>query len=319
MNTPIYIVNLDLPPAQRWTFLAEHTDEINELLGFYLNDFAEASPIFENIALYKDAIIPQHYQEELASIAAISNFTADEVLIANLYYDILKFYLGCTAFVAAKEGQILHARNLDWHTDNNMLSRYSCIFDYQKGGQTIFKTVGWLGFIGVLSGIKLQRFSLTFNSILSYDMPEIAYPVSFLLRDVLENALTFQTAKTQLETTTIASDCLLLLSGIKPNEKVVIERTPTRFVTRTTKDNYIVVTNDYKELENAKQENSLLQSTSCRRFDQTIYRLKKQLPLDTATCLSILKDEKIQMGITVQQMVFDNLSGEISLIRVGVD
>ena len=109
-----------------------------------------------------------------------------------------------------------------------------------------------MGFIGALSGTKPGKFSLTLNAVLSKDSPEIAVPVSFLLRDVLENANSFHEAKETLEKTTIASDCLLLLSGTTSDEMVVIERTPKRSATRGPNNGVICVTNDYKLLENGK-------------------------------------------------------------------
>jgi acid ceramidase/N-acylethanolamine-hydrolysing acid amidase len=312
-----HIINLDLPINERWGFLINYKSEINELLQYYLNDFEGGEFIFESIGEYKKEIISKEYLEEIDFISSISNFTPDQVLIANLYYDVLKFYFGCTAFAVEHNGSILHSRNLDWWTENNILSDYSKIFLYQKDGKTIYKTVGWVGFVGALSGTKPGKFSLTLNAVLSNDSPEIALPVSFLLRDILNTADSFEEAKDKLEQTTIASDCLILLSGTETKEMVVIERTPTRFATRTTESKFITVTNDYKKLENNTKEESVLQLTSCGRFNRTQELLEKQVPTDFEKCFDILKDENVMMGITVQQMVFRNETGEIKLIKTG--
>ena len=317
MKNTEHIINLDLPPNERWSFLIDYKSEINELLQYYLNDFDGGEFIFESIGEYKKEIISTEYLEEIEYISSISKFTPDEVLIANLYYDVLKFYFGCTAFALENNGSILHSRNLDWWTENNILSDYSKIFLYQKNGKIIYKTVGWVGFVGALSGTKPGKFSLTLNAVLSNDNPEIALPVSFLLRDILNTADSFEEAKDKLEQTTIASDCLILLSGTQTNEMVVIERTPTRYATRTTENKFITVTNDYKKLENNTKEESVLQSTSCGRFNRTQELLEKQIPTDYEKCFEILKDENVMMGITVQQMVFNNETGEIKLIKTG--
>lgn len=317
MKKEEHIVNLDLPADKRWLFLTDYRDEINELLLCYLSDFEGAGFIFESIGDYKKHIISTEYLEEIEFIASISKFTPDQVLIANLYYDVLKFYFGCTAFASDNAGTIMHSRNLDWHTENNLLSQHSKIFSFQRKGETIFKTVGWTGFIGALSGIKPNSFSLTLNAVLSNDSPEIAVPVSFLLRDILDTSNSFEDAKQKLERTSIASDCLILLSGVKSNEMVVIERTPKRFATRKPENGFIIVTNDYKQLENNITGESVLQSTSCGRFDRTQELLVKKTPTNFDECFDILKDEKVIMGITVQQMVFNNRSGEIKLIKTG--
>lgn len=317
MKDEEHIVNLDLSADKRWLFLVDYKDEINELIQCYLNDFEGADFIFESIADYKKETISQEYLEEIEFIASISDFSSDQVLIANLYYDVLKFYFGCTAFAVYNKGSVIHSRNLDWHTENNLLSQHSKIFNFQRNGETVFKTVGWAGFIGALSGTKPDGFSLTLNAVLSNDSPEIAFPVSFLLRDILDSSNSFDDAKQKLEQTSIASDCLILLSGIKSNEMAVIERTPKRFATRESENGFITVTNDYKQLENNLTGESVLQSTSCGRYDRAQELLKDKIPSNFNECLTILKDEKVMMGITVQQMVFDNKTGEIKLIKTG--
>ena len=313
MNIPEYIVNLDAPPEERWEFLRSYKDEIEALLTYYLNDLAGIEFVNELIPAYRAAYISEEYVKEIATIAGFLKFSNEAVLLANLYYDILKSYFGCTAFAVDNEEGLFHGRNLDWHTENKLLSKYTAIFDFQKNGKTIFKSVGWKGFIGVLSGIHPKNFSFTLNAILSDDPPEIAYPISFFIRDVLTNANSFDEAKTLLENKMIASDCLLLLSGVASNEFVVIERTPTRFATRSSSNNRIVVTNDYKLLKetgNNSNENILAQ-TSCQRYERTKFLLGSRPITAPEDCLGILKDEDVKMNITVQQMVFNNRKGTL--------
>jgi len=317
MNTKEHIVNLDLPPFERWGFLAQYSKEVDELIGCYLKDFSGEEEIFESFDFYKDQVISREYLEEIEYIASISKYTPDQILIANLYYDVLKFYFGCTAFAFESEKGVIHARNLDWHTDNNLLSKHSMIFNFQRDGKTIFKSVGWPGFIGVLSGTKKQKFSVTLNAVLSPDSPEIATPISFFLRDVLTESDSYEDSKQKLESTTIASDCLLLLSGTNASELSVIERTPTRFATRYPENGHLIVTNDYKKLENIELKEGVLQSTSCGRYDRANALLIESKPPTEKDCLKILQDNSVMMGITVQQMVFNNETGNIELIITG--
>ncbi len=310
-----HIIDLDLPAKERWKFLLDYREEVNELLECYLSDFEEAGYLFDDINQYKTEVVSAELLEEIEFIASISNFTAQEVLVANLYYDVIKFYFGCTAFAVESDGVILHARNLDWWTDNNILSEYSKIFDFRKNNATVFKTVGWPGFIGALSGVSPQKFSITLNSILSNDPPEIATPITFLLREVLENADSYENAKGILENTGIACDCLLLIAGANKGEMAVIERTPKRYATRLASNHFIAVTNDYKLLENEEFSGSELQSTSCSRFERAVQLIAEDIPKTTADCFNVLKDKDVMMGITVQQMVFDIGRGQIELIR----
>ncbi|WP_196887840.1 C45 family autoproteolytic acyltransferase/hydolase [Aureivirga sp. CE67] len=310
------IINLDLPAKERWLFLEKYKKEIEDLIEYYLADLSEAEFLFDEIDSYKNSIITTEYLEEISSLASFTKFTENEILIANLYYDVLKFYFGCTAFAVENNGTIFHSRNLDWHTENDLLSKHSRVFDFQKNGKTVFKSVGWVGFIGVLSGNKPNQFSITLNAVLSNDSPEIAQPITFLLRDVLTNCNSFSEAEEILKNTTIICDCLLLLSGTKSDEKIVIERTPKRAEIRKPEKNHIVVTNDYKKLENTNFSQNLLQETSCGRFNKTDELLNQKNPENLEDCISILKNPEIQMGITVQQMVFNNNTGEILFEKV---
>ncbi|MBO9702535.1 MAG: hypothetical protein J7604_20155 [Sporocytophaga sp.] len=132
-----HIVNLDLPPDQRWAFLIGYKEAIYDLLQCYLNDFEGADFIFDNIEVFKKTIISEEYLWEIEFIASISNFSSNEVLIANLYYDILKFYFGCTAFAICNGHTVLHGRNLDWHTENNLLGKHTRFFTF-KGKEKRF-------------------------------------------------------------------------------------------------------------------------------------------------------------------------------------
>ncbi|MBT1689943.1 C45 family autoproteolytic acyltransferase/hydolase [Dawidia soli] len=318
-TTPIpeHIVDLDLAPRERWQFLSGYMTDMDELLRCYLRDFDGVEPqLLEGMTAYKKNILPAHYLEEIGCVASFSRFSEDQVLLANLYYDILKFYFGCTAFAVDAGETTFHCRNLDWHTENNVLSRHSMIFDFRRDGKTLFKTVGWPGFIGALSGIKPGKFSLTLNAVLSRDKPEIAFPISFLLREVLASAGSYNEARTILEQTPIASDCLLLLSGVGVQERVVIERTPRRAAIRESGERFIAVTNDYKKLENGTDTaGNIIQATSCGRYDRALTLLRTAIPKNSNACMNILQDEDVAMQITVQQMVFNNKTGEISLFR----
>jgi acid ceramidase len=109
---------------------------------------------------------------------------------------------------------------------------------------------------------------------------------------------------------------LILLSGTQKEEKIVLERTPTRYATRTSEEDHIIVTNDYKILTNeVVSGGNILRDTSCGRYDTTQELLREQTPSDAIACLNILKNKHVMIGITVQQMVFEINTGAITLIK----
>lgn len=312
MNRKNIIVNLDLPPNKRWLFLENYKTEMSELFSYYIEEF-EPLPFIQQRLNELKTEIPKRYIEEIEFVASLVEFTPDQVFLVNLQYDLLSLCMGCTAFAVATGNTILHARNLDWFETNNILNKNTCIFDYQKSGKTIFKSVGWPGFIGVFSGIKPNSFTVTLNSAESMYKSKIAYPISLLIRSVLERGTDFKEAKQVLEHNFISSDCLLLLSGTQPHEMVVIERTPTHGRTRKAKSNHIVVSNHYMRIANRFDEGNILQNTSHIRYYHTIDLLNKNTPTDYIGCFDILCNKLVMQDMTVQQMVFDNKTGDIRI------
>ncbi len=173
-----------------------------------------------------------------------------------------------------------------------------------------FTTVGWPGFIGAFSGTAPGRFSLTLNAVISDEPLQSATPIVFLLRQVLEEAPDFKSALRTLAETPIASDCLLLLTGVHTGEMAVIERSPSRAEIRLPQNGRIFVTNDYRLLQTGLHNpESELQATACGRYNRISALVASQIPKDAEHCLNYLSDDSVRMGITVQQMVFQASSG----------
>jgi len=307
-------INLNDTPEVRWNCLKEYKNEISVLINTYLNDLEDVV-FFESVLdYYKASFINPTYLRELEGIASFTEFTVDNLLIANLYYDALKLVFGCTAFSLNSNENNLHARNLDWWSDNNSLKKYTKIFDFEKDGEIVFSSIGWPGFIGVFSGIKPKKYAITLNAVLSQESPAFASPITFKIREVFESINTYSEAIHILSNDPIASDCLLLVTGAQKYERVVIERTPSKYSVRKpdSKDN-LIVTNNYLKMDNKNIEGDILQESSCGRYSRTEELLAKIKPKKDSECFTVLDDENVKMSITMQQMVFNINEGTISL------
>jgi hypothetical protein len=98
---------------------------------------------------------------------------------------------------------------------------------------------------------------------------------------------------------------------------VVVERTPTRHAhRRAIAGEPLRVTNDYVSIDadTGEPANELMQ-TSCGRYDRIAELLLADPPKDLERCIAHLCDDRVMMGITVQQMAFRASSGEY-LVRV---
>ena len=311
---PEITVDLDAPPAERWRELTPYLEQARELLQAYAGSLGDPAALLPLVGTHGEQWFEADHREEIAALARLAGTSPDAVLLANLTYDATKYLWGCTAFAVDTESGPLHARNLDWWTENGLLSRYTQVANYMRGGRCLYRVVGWPGFAGALSGVAPGRFSVTLNAVSSPDPPALAQPVTFLLRTVLESAADFDDGVERLARTPIMCDCLLLVTGTRPGEMVVIERTPTRHALRFARDGFLVVTNDYRKLDAPEESEGMdvLLQTACGRFDRATALLMQHRPQSAEECFAILRDPQIQMSITVQQMVFSPAEGTVT-------
>lgn len=308
-------VDLSRPANERWQQTRAERRAAKELLTYYKRDLgldAEMSMLLLSVA---NQVIPDEYRQEIEGMSERAGIDVLDGVLLNLYYDALKTIWGCTAVSLETSNGNIHARNLDWWTDESLLSRTTQVSHFINAPAGDFFTVGWPGFVGALSGFAPQRFALSINSVLSEDSPSISLPVVSLLRKVLESCKTFAEAVELSARTDIASDAIIVVTGARKGERVVIERTPTRHALRSVADEPLVAANDYLSLQEAGSSVSgMLAESSCSRFDRAIQLLTKAPVNSAENALLILSDDQIKMGITAQQMAFNVTSGQLYVI-----
>lgn len=257
-------VDLAQPPAKRWALSPQHREQAGELLDLYLRDLGADDAVLAILEANASEVLPPDYYAEVSAVASALERPLSHLIAGNLYYDATKTLWGCTAFAVDTARGPLHARNLDWTTHNRLLNDHTLVTTFINAPAGPFTTVGWPGFIGVLSAVAPQRFSVSLNAVLSTDPANVAIPVVFLLRQVLEQAESYAQAVDMLANTAIASDCLLLVAGPLHDQMCVIERTPTRHAVRSPNEQAIFVTNDYLLLDSDSVPTlGSLQATAC--------------------------------------------------------
>jgi len=308
--SPELTIDLRRPPETRWHLTPAQRQQARELLASYKADLGVPPETAEFlITAAKEVVRPDHWVE-IESLADALAIPVSDAALCNFYYDALKVVIGCTAFAVNTGDSVLHARNLDWWSENGALTRYTAACRFTGGAAGEFITIGWPGFIGAFSGVAPGRFAVTLNAVLSLEPAQPATPVVFLLRTVLEEARSFDEAVSILSSTMIPCDCLLLVTGTRPGEMVAIERTPTRHAVRSAQRGFICVTNDYHLLHaDPGVARSELLATSCQRFQRVDALMQDQRPHDPEACFRYLNDPSVKMQITVQQMVFHAATG----------
>ncbi|WAQ99286.1 ASAH1-like protein [Mya arenaria] len=156
-----------------------------------------------------------------------------EVTLYNIFYEI---FTVCTSIVAQdSNGTLYHARNLDfglfmgWDPKNRTweiteLLRPAIVnLDFQRGGKTVFKSVNYAGYVGILTAISPGKFTLTMNERFTLDGGYIGIInliltgkgtwMGFLTRATMEKAESFKEARAMLTSTQMIAPAYFILAG----------------------------------------------------------------------------------------------------------
>ncbi|XP_069833799.1 acid ceramidase isoform X2 [Dendropsophus ebraccatus] len=251
-NAPVYTLNLDQPPSERWKQiitdkkqpLTAMIQQIKDLVKFVFH----SEKLIDLVDTKLPALVgnlPPPFDEEIKGIADASGLPLGEVMLFNIFYEV---FTVCTSVVAEDpSGKLLHARNLDfglflgWDVKNNswmvteLLRPLVVNVNFQRNNKTVFLSTSFAGYVGMLTGMKPGILTLTMNERFSLDGGYIGVIewilgirqgawMSFLTRSVLENATSYEEAKTLLSKTVLLAPAYFILGGNKSGEACVITR-----------------------------------------------------------------------------------------------
>jgi hypothetical protein len=202
------------------------------------------------------------HKKEIKQIAALMEVKPEDVLAANLIYDVTTL-IGCSSFAYQGEFGMEHGRCLDWDFPNDYLKKYVGVYE-MPGDVTDYKSVTWPGLLGTFTAVKPKGFSVSVNQVTSprsiWDallaLSQGAYPVSWAVREVMETAEGYKDAIDQLKSIPLLAPALFLVCGVTKEEgAVVIERTPTKANVRWCDSNFTLsVTNHTKIFEQEEED-----------------------------------------------------------------
>ncbi|XP_008297501.1 acid ceramidase [Stegastes partitus] len=247
-----YTVDLDLPPSKRWTALI--TDKKTELVNMIqaikdlANAFVPSGRLIELVDITLPLMVdtlPSPFNDEIKGIADASGIHLGEVVLFNIFYEV---FTVCTSVVAEdNKGNLFHGRNLDfglflgWDVKNKSWSISEKLkplvvnLDFKRNNRTVFKSTNFAGYVGMLTGIKPHVFTLTMNERFSLDGGYIGILewifgqrdgmwMSFLTRSVLENANSYEEAKSRLAQTKMLAPAYFILGGNSTGQGCIITR-----------------------------------------------------------------------------------------------
>lgn len=188
------------------------------------------------------------YAADIRAWAKGTGIPEEDLIFGNLIYEISQFgscFGGCTATAFNLPGGsgVALVRNMDWPLSG--IGELTCIIQY-NGPCGTFTSIGWPGFVGVLSAIATGRFSATINQAPQVGLPRAQWPASLALRWAFENTESYEAAVTDLVDTPMAASAFFLVAGTEPDQAVVIEHTGREAHCRQMRRGVISVANHYQ-------------------------------------------------------------------------
>jgi len=202
--------------------------QVLALLGEIIPEWLEPSVV----TIAEDLVLPYlgEYGQEIKTLAEFAKIPVGVGVLLNIFYEI---EAGCTSIVAQDEqGKMFHVRNMDFDMAKT-LRQLTIRVEYQKQGKTIFWATTFVGYVGVLTGMKPGSFAISLNerdtgyiveNLLEALLVPGTYVASFLIREILTNINGYDEAVKAISSPSLVAPAYIIVSGANPGEGVVITR-----------------------------------------------------------------------------------------------
>lgn len=234
---PRYVINLDLPPSQRWRSLVTTYKEKCLTAHHRIEKLIQSIPLgqtAQTIATWlvsaSDYTNSVMHRDELASIAEILEQPFEKIVLAQLVYEMCAC---CTSAVFSYQETNTHFRTMDWGMD--FLKDLTVELDFQKQQKTQFLAVSWVGYIGIMTGMLPNKYSIALNFRTSnYNIlgniqraMTMCWPIGHLIRYILEDGMSCKMATETCCTASLISPCYITICS---TDSCIITRDPDRLV-----------------------------------------------------------------------------------------
>uniref|UniRef100_A0A3Q0RNR8 N-acylethanolamine-hydrolyzing acid amidase n=1 Tax=Amphilophus citrinellus TaxID=61819 RepID=A0A3Q0RNR8_AMPCI len=231
---PTVNISLDDDPEVRWMPLAKvfDIDYVNKAAAEVIDSTVPkwlhhaVTPIVMALEKY----VPQPYAGEIRGLASHLGGTLSDVILLNFAYEVSAF---CTSIIAqGKNGHVYHGRNLDY--PHPVLRNLTVNVVFLKNGKVAYRGTSFAGYVGLWTGQSPNKFTVSgtehwwnwWKNIVSAFLFRRS-PVSWLVRETLEEAKDFQDAVMRLSKVPIITGVYYIVGGVRAGEGVVITRDRT--------------------------------------------------------------------------------------------
>jgi hypothetical protein len=241
-------IDLDLPPESRYTRLCacwglglpEPNLALRDKFSQMYKTFVGIIPLDERLveSIVKSNIHTIMYRDEIEYWSIQIGLPFYQVVLLQLIYEINS---GCTTFVTELNSLQTMIRLMDWPCPFLKEITYHGV--YYSGGKPIFDGVCWLGSVGIFTARSIKSkymVALNYRRVSTVSMHTIitgylntvvaqAWPVSYLIRHMLETGEKYDQVVRTLETCKLISPVYYIISSLKLNvhpSPLIIQRAP---------------------------------------------------------------------------------------------
>lgn len=166
--------------------------------------------------------LPREYREELEGLAQGSGLEYDDILFYAFAPEM--FTVGCSSILKNVNGRIVLGRNLDY--DPPSLGKYPVVAEFKSPGKYRFTTVGFIGFLGALTGVNERGLALSVNAVIRYEANESSdLPVGYKTRRILETAATMSEVDRQMKDYTTTRGWVITVASAEENDGAMYDLT----------------------------------------------------------------------------------------------
>ncbi|XP_066510206.1 N-acylethanolamine-hydrolyzing acid amidase-like isoform X2 [Hoplias malabaricus] len=231
-SPPVVNISLDDPAELRWAPLVKIFDK--DFLRKAAAEVIDSTvPKWVHYAVHPvvkalEKYVPQPYAGEIRGMSSFYQSDISDIILLNFAYEVSAF---CTSIVAqSSKGNIYHGRNLDYPHD--ILRNLTIDILFIKNGKVAYRGTSFAGYVGLWTGQSANKFTVTGNqrskghwweNVISAFLLKSS-PVSWLVRETLEEATDFHDAVMKLSKVPIITDVYYIVAGVHSKEGVVITR-----------------------------------------------------------------------------------------------
>jgi len=204
--------------------------EVSEIAGRIIDTISAVAPgELKKAWDTAEKYIPERYKEELIGLAEGAGIKLEEAQLVNIFPELFH----CSGIVlygkATKDGELLHARILDYTTDHG-LQNYSIVSIVQPDGYNTFINGGVAGLIGSVTGMNDKQISI--GEIGGGGEGEWeGIPMTFLIRMALEEGNTLKDSVSVFKDNPRTCEYFYVISDEKIKDARALYCTPDTFMT----------------------------------------------------------------------------------------